>query len=86
MKIKVIDWKSMHVHHSLHFVKRKNGVVVVVVPGPKKKKGKKEKKIDIHPNHKSELSQRRRGGEIVVGLVLDYILHRVDTSAACKCV
>lgn len=34
----------------------------------------KKKKIDIHSNHKSELSQRVWGGEIIIGLVLDYIL------------
>lgn len=47
---------------------------------------KKKKKIDIHSNHKSELSQRLRGGEIIIGLVLDYILHGADACAACKCV
>lgn len=48
-------------------------------------KKEKEKKIDIHSNHKSELSQRLRGGEIIIGLVLDYILHGADACAACKC-
>lgn len=43
-------------------------------------------KIDIHSNHKSELSERVQGGEIIIGLFLDYILHRAETSAACKCV
>lgn len=32
-------------------------------------------KINIHLNHKSELSQRLQGGEIIISLVLDYILH-----------
>lgn len=54
-----------------------------LLPGKKKKK---KKKIDIHSNHKSELSQRLRGGEIIIGLVLDYILHGADACAACKCV
>lgn len=53
---------------------------------PWEKKKKKEKKIDIHPDHKSELSQRWWGGEIIIGLVLDYVLGKADTSAACKCV
>lgn len=61
---------------------RKGGGLGGLFPGKKKKK----KKIDIHSNHKSELSQSLRGGEIIIGLVLDYILHRADACAACKCV
>lgn len=42
-------------------------------------------KIDIHLNHKSELSQCLWGGEIIIGLVLDYTLCRAEARAACKC-
>lgn len=42
-------------------------------------------KIDIHLNHKSELSQGSWGGEIIIGLVLDYTLCRAEARAACKC-
>lgn len=41
-------------------------------------------KININLNHKSELSQRLQGGEIIISLVLDYILHGAKACLACK--
>lgn len=42
-------------------------------------------KINIHLNHKSELSQCLLGGNIIIAQVLDYILCRAEARAACKC-
>lgn len=42
-------------------------------------------KIDIHLNHKSELSQCLLGGNIIIAQVLDYTLCRAEARAACKC-